>query len=117
TRHESVARAGAGVFRLALTREMEAEILADHAVRGLGLRRIAILYPQDDYGREFEELLWQAVEARGARVVGVAGYAPGSRDLTRPIRQLVGWTLLDESQRARLAQRDADRAAAAAAGG
>jgi ABC-type branched-subunit amino acid transport system substrate-binding protein len=116
TRHESVADAGAGVFRLSLTRAMEAEILADHAVRELGLRRVAILYPQDDYGREFEELLWQAVEARGARVVGVAGYTPGAGDFTAPIRQLVGWTLLDDTQRARLAQRDAERAAAAAAG-
>ena len=115
TRHESVAKAGTGVFRLALTRSMEAEILADHAVRDLGLRRIAILYPKDDYGREFEELLWQAVEARGARIVGVASYPPGARDFTSPIRQLVGWTLLDDAQRARLAQRDAERAAAAAA--
>ncbi len=116
TRHESVAKAGSGVFRLALTRAMEAEVLADHAVRDLGLRRIAILYPQDDYGREFEELLWQAIEARGARIVGVAGYPPGARDFSKPIRQLVGWTLLDDVQRARLAQREADRVAAAAAG-
>ncbi len=114
TRHESVANAGAGVFRLSLTRSMEAEILADHAVRDLGLRRIAILYPKDDYGREFEALLWQAIEARGARVVGVASYPPGARDFTDPIRQLVGWTLLDDGQRARLAQRDAERAAGSA---
>lgn len=116
TRHESVAKAGTGVFRLALTRSMEAEILADHAVRDLGLRRIAILYPKDDYGREFEELVWQASEARGARIVGVASYPPGARDFTNPIRQLVGWTLLDDAQRARLANRDAERAAAAAPG-
>ncbi|MCL4686697.1 penicillin-binding protein activator [Myxococcota bacterium] len=107
TRHEAVARSGPEVFRLALTRDAEAEVLADHVVRDLGLQRIAILYPKDDYGREFEALLWQAIEARGARVVGVAGYVPGSRDLSGPIRQLVGWTLLDAEQRARLQQRDA----------
>jgi ABC-type branched-subunit amino acid transport system substrate-binding protein/tetratricopeptide (TPR) repeat protein len=116
TRHESVVRPGANVFRFALTRRMEADALAEHAVRVRGLRRVAILYPKDDYGREFEELLWQAVEARGGRIVGVAGYAPGSRDLTEPIRHLVGWSLLDEGQRARLAAREAERARAAAAG-
>ncbi|MEB2345832.1 MAG: penicillin-binding protein activator [Deltaproteobacteria bacterium] len=116
TRHESVVRPGAGVFRLALTRRMEAESLAEYAVGSRGLRRIAILYPKDDYGREFEELLWQAVEARGGRVVGVAGYVPGGRDLAAPIRSLVGWSLLSEDQRARLAARDAELARAAAAG-
>jgi ABC-type branched-subunit amino acid transport system substrate-binding protein len=116
TRHESVVRPGGSVFRLALTRRMEAEALAEYAVRARGLRRIAILYPKDDYGREFEELLWQAVEARGGRVVAVAGYPPGSRDLAAPIRSLVGWSLLDDEQRAQLAQRDAEQARAAAAG-
>jgi len=116
TRHESVVRPGASVFRLALTRRMEADALAEQAVQARGLRRIAILYPKDDYGREFEELLWQAVEARGGRVVGVSGYAPGSRDLAAPIRNLVGWSLLDEDQKQRLAEREAEQARAAAAG-
>jgi ABC-type branched-subunit amino acid transport system substrate-binding protein len=102
------------VFRVALTRDSEAEVLADHAVQDLGLRRIAILYPKDEYGREFEELLWQAIEARGARIVAVAGYVPGSRDLTGPIRQLVGWTLLGDAQRARLQERDLREASGAA---
>src|SRR5690606_12343062 len=116
TRHESVVRPGASVFRLALTRRMEAEALAEHAVRARGLRRVAILYPKDDYGREFEELLWQAVEARGGRVVGVAGYEPGSRDLAAPIRSLLDHALLDDEQKARLARREAAQAPAAAGG-
>ena len=69
---------------------MEAEVLADHAVLSLGLGRMAILYPQDEYGREFEELLWQGVEARGGRVVSVAGYAPNATDFTKPIQRLLG---------------------------
>ena len=116
TRHESVVRPGASVFRLALTRRMEAEALAEHAVRARGLRRVAILYPKDDYGREFEELLWQAVEARGGRVVGVAGYEPGSRELAAPIRSLIGHALLDDEQKTRLARREAEQAQAAAGG-
>jgi len=95
---------------------MEAEALAEHAVRARGLRRVAILYPKDDYGREFEELLWQAVEARGGRVVGVAGYEPGSRELAAPIRSLIGHALLDDEQKTRLARREAEQAQAAAGG-
>ncbi|RIL06307.1 MAG: hypothetical protein DCC71_07215 [Proteobacteria bacterium] len=90
TRHENAARESAEVVRFGLTRRMEAEVLADHAVRALGLLRFAILYPKDEYGREFESLLWQAVEARGARVVAVSGYAPNATDFTKPIARLLG---------------------------
>jgi ABC-type branched-subunit amino acid transport system substrate-binding protein len=90
TRHEGVARDAPEVVRFGLTRRMEAEVLADHAVLGLGLGRMAILYPKDEYGREFEQLLWQAVEARGGRVVAVAGYAPTATDFAKPIARLLG---------------------------
>jgi ABC-type branched-subunit amino acid transport system substrate-binding protein len=107
TRHESVVRAGAPVFRVGLTRRMEAEVLADHAVRELGMHRFAILHPDDEYGREFEERVWQALEARGGRVVAVAGYTPDTSDFSGPIRSLVGWSLLTEAERQRAAERDA----------
>jgi len=51
TRHEDVARDRSEVVRFGLTRRMEAEVLADHAVLGLGIGRMAILYPKDEYGR------------------------------------------------------------------
>jgi ABC-type branched-subunit amino acid transport system substrate-binding protein len=90
TRHEGVARDRAEVVRFGLTRRMEAEVLADHAVLTLGLGRVAILYPKDEYGREFEALLWQAVEARGGRVVSVAGYAPNATEFSKPVQRLLG---------------------------
>jgi len=90
TRHEGVARDRAEVVRFGLTRRMEAEVLADHAVLALGLGRMAILYPKDEYGREFEALFWQAIEARGGRVVSVAGYEPAATEFTAPIRRLLG---------------------------
>lgn len=90
TRHEAVARDRAEVIRFGLTRRMEVEVLADHAVQARGLTRFAILYPKDEYGREFETLLWQAVEARGARVVAVAGYQPNATDFAPAIATLLG---------------------------
>jgi ABC-type branched-subunit amino acid transport system substrate-binding protein len=117
TREESVVRPGGRVFRVGLTRRMEAEVLAEHAVHDLGLRRFAILHPQDDYGREFEALLWQALEARGARVVAVAGYDPASSDFSGPIRSLVGWSLLSDAERADVERRRPEAGAARAAAG
>lgn len=94
-----------GVFRFGLTRRAEAEVLAEYAVATLGLERFAILYPNDDYGREFEKLFWQAVEVRGGRVVGVARYEPTVTDYAEPIRRLIGYVLLTPAERAALAER------------
>jgi len=93
TRRESVARNRDQVFRIGLTREAEAAALADHAGR-LGIERVAILYPRDDYGREFREHMWRALEAQHIRVVGVAGYDPQATDFAAPIRSLIGYDLL-----------------------
>jgi ABC-type branched-subunit amino acid transport system substrate-binding protein len=106
TRHEEVAVDQPEVFRLGLSRRMEAETLADHAVRELGVQRVAILYPRDGYGREFESRLWQAMEARGVTVVGVAGYDPEATDFAGPIRSLVGYTLLTPAEEGLLHQRN-----------
>jgi ABC-type branched-subunit amino acid transport system substrate-binding protein len=105
TRRESPNHEGGPVFRVGLSRRMEAEVLAEHAVRGRGFERFAILHPEDEYGREFEGLLWQALEARGAQVVAVAGYDPATSDFVAPIRRLVGYDLLTDNERALLAQR------------
>ncbi len=105
TRREEVAQGRPHVFRFGTTRRMEAEALAEYAVERLGARRFALLYPQDRYGREFRRLFWDAVEARGGAVVGVAGYAPDATDFRAAIRRLVGYELLSSEERALLKQR------------
>ncbi len=112
TRHEDVARERPHVLRLGLTRRAEAELLAEHAVHGLGLARIAILHPADSYGQEFAELMRSAVELRGGVIVDVASYEPEATDFAGPIRSLVGYDQMSAGARARVAERKAmlDRA-------
>jgi ABC-type branched-subunit amino acid transport system substrate-binding protein len=106
TGREEAARVGRFALRLGAASRIEAEYLADYAVRGLGVRRIALLYPDDAYGLALRAAFWDAAEARGAEVVGVARYAVDAMDFAEPIRRLIGYELLTGAERAALAERE-----------
>ncbi|UCE85734.1 MAG: penicillin-binding protein activator [Deltaproteobacteria bacterium] len=98
TRREAVAEDRSYVFRLGTTHQAQIERLVDYAVRELGAKRFAILYPDDRYGLGVKNLFWDAVEARGGRVVGVARYDVDAVDFAAPIRRLIGYTLIREAE-------------------
>ncbi len=103
---EEVATAGLNVFRLRTRPVEDAQVLVDRAMREFDARRFAILYRDDPYGSGLRGLFWDAVERRGGRVVGVASYDPQATDFAEPIRRLVGYELLTEEERSRLAERE-----------
>lgn len=106
TRREEVAYDRPHVFRVSLTPRLEVDLLADYAIRELGARTFAILYPKDDYGVRLRNLFWNAVEQRDGRIVGAAGYAADATDFGGPIRSLVGFQLLTPGQKEAIRQRD-----------
>lgn len=106
TAREEIARDRSFVFRLRTRPAEETALLVEHA-RALGAERFAILYRDDAYGRGLRALFWDAVEARGGRVVSVASYPPGAKDFAEPIRRLVGYVLLDANEQQQIARREA----------
>jgi ABC-type branched-subunit amino acid transport system substrate-binding protein len=105
TRREEVAQHRPHVFRLGSSPRLEAELLADYAVRELGSQRFAILYPRDSYGLALRGAFWDAVEARGGSVVGVAAYDPEATDFAQPIRRIIGYEFLSARESAALEAR------------
>ncbi len=105
TRREAVARGRPHVFRLGSSPRLEAEFLADYAVRELGNQRFAILYPRDSYGLALRAAFWDAVEARGGSVVGVAAYDLEATDYAQPIRRIIGFEFTSAGERAALEKR------------
>ena len=93
------------VFRMRTRPAEEAQLVADRAI-ALGARRFAILYRNDPYGHGLRRLFWDAVEARGGTIVGVASYDPKARDFSDPIRRLVGYSLLNSEERSLIATRN-----------
>ena len=106
TGREDVARLGRFALRFGASAPLEAAFLADYAVAELGLRRIAILYPDDEYGLAVRAAFWDAAVARGAEIVGVARYPVGATDFAEPIRSLIGYRMLSAGERAALAERE-----------
>lgn len=80
------------LLRTALTNRLEARHLAQYAVGNLGLRRFAILYPDDPPGRELAETFQARIAELGGDIIIRQAYAPNQVDFTAALRQLGGQT-------------------------
>jgi ABC-type branched-subunit amino acid transport system substrate-binding protein len=105
TTREDVTNQRHWVFRLRTRPVEEADLVAERAI-ALGAKRFAILYPDDPYGVGLRGLFWDAVEARGGRVVAVASFDPKATDFGAAVKRLVGYSLLDAEEKSLLATRD-----------
>ncbi|MBW2369710.1 MAG: penicillin-binding protein activator [Deltaproteobacteria bacterium] len=90
TGKDNIAEVGDFVFRNFLTAKAQVTTLVSYLCDEMGLRRFAILYPEERYGRTFMNLFWDEVLAHGGRVVGVEPYRTQATDFADPIRKLVG---------------------------
>jgi branched-chain amino acid transport system substrate-binding protein len=86
------------VLRNSFSNRLEARRLAEYAVGRLGLRRFAMLSPDDQAGRELADTFQQRVVELGGEVVIQRAYPPNQTDFTPLLRQLGGQT--DEELRA-----------------
>lgn len=70
----SLAKLNDYVFLCGLTRDNETETIVRYATGHLGLKRFAVLYPANSYGREMKEAFARAAAAAGATVAGEVEY-------------------------------------------
>jgi len=82
---------GRYVMQTAMTYERQAEQLAEYAVRTGGLRRFGILYPRDGYGQGLSRAFRDAVEKRGAKIIGSLAYAPGAEEFSVEVLSVEKW--------------------------
>ena len=90
TQREGVPDIGTYVFRNFITPEKQVRSLVAVAVNELGVRRFAILYPEENYGWRYMNLFWDQVIEQGGVVNGVEAYDPGGTDFAKPIKKLAG---------------------------
>jgi len=90
TQKEAITETGDFVFRNFLTPPMIMKTLVHFAFMNMGMKRFAILYPDDPYGNEMMEAFWNEVEWYGGEVRGVESYEPNATDFSREIRALAG---------------------------
>jgi branched-chain amino acid transport system substrate-binding protein len=90
TQKQDIVDIGDYVFRNFLTPRMQARALAAYATQTLGVRRFAILYPDETYGKTFMAVFWDEVLAHGGEVTGLEAYPPEMTDFAEPIKRLTG---------------------------
>jgi len=90
THKDSIVNIGDLVFRNFLTSHMQVKELVSYARNTLEIDRYAILYPEEQYGKNYMNLFWDEVIKSGGTVVGVEAYDPGKMDFSSSIKKLVG---------------------------
>ncbi|MEW6264753.1 MAG: penicillin-binding protein activator [Thermodesulfobacteriota bacterium] len=90
TQKQDITQAGRHVYRLFLTPKAQAEIVARYAVQVLGLRRLAILYPNETYGQEMRDYFGHEVKRLGGEIVKVVAYNPKGTEFSAEIQKLAG---------------------------
>lgn len=81
---------GSTVFRNSLTSGMQVRALVRTAMEDLGMKKFAILYPNDPYGVEFTNIFWDEVLARGGQITAIQTYSNKETDFRLVVQRLVG---------------------------
>jgi branched-chain amino acid transport system substrate-binding protein len=90
TQREGITNEGKMVFRNFLVPSKEIQKIISTAVDDLDLKRFAILYPDNSYGRFFMNRFWDELEKAGATVTAVESYKPDQTDFGDQIRKMTG---------------------------
>lgn len=90
TQREGITGEGKTVFRNFLVPSSEIKKIISTAVDDLDLKRFAILYPDNPYGRFFMNKFWDGVEEAGAAITAVESYKPDQTDFADQIKKMTG---------------------------
>jgi ABC-type branched-subunit amino acid transport system substrate-binding protein/predicted negative regulator of RcsB-dependent stress response len=103
---EEVSAGRREVFRIRTTPADEVKVLVDHAFNELGATRFAVLYPRNRYGRGMRKLYWDAVRARGGKMVAVSSYDREVTDFSSAIRDMIGYRFITNAEQQALRERE-----------
>ncbi len=90
TQKPGITETGDYVFRDFLTLSSQVKAIINYAVEDFGLRKFAILYPDERYGITFMNRFWDELIRHDAEVVGIESYSPEQTDFGDAVKKLVG---------------------------
>jgi len=96
SRTDGITDIGPHVFRNMLTNSAQAKALADYAMKTLGFKSFALMYPNIPYGVDLANKFWDEVTARGGAIRGAETYAFDQTTFTAEVKKLVGRYYLED---------------------
>lgn len=103
---EEVSAGRPEVFRTRTAPTDEVDVVVAHAFEAFSAKRFAVLYPANRYGRGMRQLYWDAVVARGGKMVAASSYDPDSTDFGSAVRDMIGYRFLTDDERKALRERE-----------
>lgn len=86
------------VFQNSINSKALIEKLVSVAMERMGLKRFAVLFPNDAYGVEYANLFWDEVNKRGGTIAAAQSYDPKETDFRDSIKRLVGTYYVEDRQ-------------------
>ncbi len=81
---------GEYLFANFITPRMQVQTLGAYLFQELGIKKVAILYPDEKYGKIYMELFWDIVDQYSGEIVGVESYDGKKTDFKESIQKLTG---------------------------
>jgi branched-chain amino acid transport system substrate-binding protein len=78
--HPDFTKGGDYMWSSSISQAEEQPNLADYAINGLGLNKLAVLHLNTDWGTTAKNLFVTAAQAKGAEVVATEAFLPGEKD-------------------------------------
>ncbi len=91
----SITKIGDYIFQNSLTPEDQTREIVNYAMQKLGIKKFAVMYPENSYGEDMMKAFVKQVLEHGGAVTGMEGYSPGETDFKVQIQKLAGTYYLD----------------------
>ena len=85
---DGVASVGSTVYQLNSDLERKGRVLAEYAIKNLGLRTFATLAPTDEYGQQMIASFSSTVDELGGRIIAQTWYEDTPEDLSRQFQMI-----------------------------
>lgn len=86
--HPDFTKAGDWIWSSSIPQSQEQPLLADFAYNGLGLRKIAVIHLNTDWGTTAKNLFVEAFTKLGGEVVTTEGYLPDEKDFRATLTRI-----------------------------
>jgi branched-chain amino acid transport system substrate-binding protein len=86
--HPDFTKTGDYMWSTSISQSQEQQVMADYAIGRLGLKKIAVLHLNTDWGTTAKNIFLEEAKKRGAEVVATEGYLPDEKDFRATLTRI-----------------------------
>jgi branched-chain amino acid transport system substrate-binding protein len=86
--HPDFTKTGDYMWSTSISQSQEQVVMADYAIDRLGLKKIAVLHLNTDWGTTAKNIFVEEAKKRGAEVVATEGYLPDEKDFRATLTRI-----------------------------